>query len=219
MYYCLELLEICEKFVYLCICLSRSVTKNFGGNFSWALPIKQGSYALTLFCPCDIIVPRTGIQYMYLSENVADLSAMVSRSSQVQSNCSYCMGARASYWLCIIWSYPSMGANGDCPWLLCNEGAIKSSWAISWCCQAWANCSTSSAEIKATARGWEMNLWPQKPVAMVDSHFLLSKGIEVFTYHLVNIISKENYSKSSNSYFQPNLIFSCRSNVWRMRAL
>jgi hypothetical protein len=64
-----------------------------------------------------------------------------------------------------------------------------------------------------------MNLWPQKPVAMVDSHFLLSKGIEVFTYHLVNIISKENYSKSSNSYFQPNLIFSCRSNVWRMRAL
>lgn len=24
-----------------------------------------------------------------------------------------------------------------------------------------------------------MNLWPQKPVAMVDSHFLLSKGIEV----------------------------------------
>jgi hypothetical protein len=75
----------------------------------------------------NIIVPRTGIQYMYLSENVADLSAMLSRSSQVQSNCSYCMGARASYWLCIIWSYPSMGANGDCPWLLCNEGAIKSS--------------------------------------------------------------------------------------------
>jgi hypothetical protein len=24
-----------------------------------------------------------------------------------------------------------------------------------------------------------MNLWPQKPVAVVHSHFLLSKGIEV----------------------------------------
>jgi hypothetical protein len=64
-----------------------------------------------------------------------------------------------------------------------------------------------------------MNLWPQKPVAMVDSHFLLSKGIEVPTYHLADIISKENFGKSSNSYFQPNLIFSCRSNAWWMRAL
>jgi hypothetical protein len=64
-----------------------------------------------------------------------------------------------------------------------------------------------------------MNLWPQKPVAMVDSHFLLSKGIEVPAYHLADIILKENFGKSSNSYFQPNLIFSCRSNVWQMRAL
>ncbi len=40
-----------------------------------------------------------------------------------------------------------------------------------------------------------------------------------YLHNLVDIISKENFGKSSNSYFQPYLIFFCRSNAWWMRVL